>query len=118
MAHTLTDMLSYENVLFNYPFHLFHFFLPQVQPVAELVELSRRWASDGRQIRLNDVIAKGGTLRRTGSLRHRHTKVGDECKCRVFFSDKGALWPLVKTPSPNKSGTVLRRIQLRKTLDA
>lgn len=49
----------------------------QVQPVAELVELSRRWAADGRQIRLNDVIAKGGTLRRTGSLRHRHTKVND-----------------------------------------
>ena len=47
----------------------------QVQPVAELVELSRRWAADGRQIRLNDVIAKGGTLRRTGSLRHRATKV-------------------------------------------
>jgi hypothetical protein len=45
--------------------------------VAELVELSRRWAADGRQIRLNDVIAKGGTLRRTGSLRHRHTKVND-----------------------------------------
>lgn len=43
--------------------------------MAELVELSRRWAADGRQIRLNDVIAKGGTLRRTGSLRHRHTKV-------------------------------------------
>ena len=43
----------------------------QVQPVAELVELSRRWAVDGREIRLNDVIAKGGTLRRTGSLRNR-----------------------------------------------
>lgn len=49
----------------------------QVQPVAELVELSRRWASDGRSIRLNDAIAQsGGTLRRTGSLRHRQTKVG------------------------------------------
>ena len=53
----------------------FVIFTTQVQPVAELVELSRRWAADGRQIRLNDVIAKGGTLRRTGSLRHRHTKV-------------------------------------------
>ena len=42
----------------------------QVQPVAELVELSRRWCSDGRQIQLNEVIAKGGSLRRTGSLRH------------------------------------------------
>ena len=42
-----------------------------MQPVAELVELSRRWAVDGREIRLNDAIAKGGTLRRTGSLRHR-----------------------------------------------
>ncbi|KZS15346.1 putative Myosin-XVIIIa, partial [Daphnia magna] len=50
----------------------------KVQPVAELVELSRRWAADGRQIRLNDVIAKGGTLRRTGSLRHRHTKEGGD----------------------------------------
>ena len=55
--------------------YLLFFFLVlltnQVQPVAELVELSRRWAVDGREIRLNEVIAKGGTLRRTGSLRHR-----------------------------------------------
>lgn len=39
--------------------------------MAELVELSRRWAADGRSIRLNEVIAEAGTLRRSGSLRHR-----------------------------------------------
>jgi len=51
----------------------------QVQPVAELVELSRRWAADGRSIRLNEVIAEAGTLRRSGSLRHRGgTKVREQ----------------------------------------
>ena len=49
----------------------FFIFFNQVQPVAELVELSRRWAADGRSIRLNEVIAEAGTLRRSGSLRHR-----------------------------------------------
>lgn len=57
-----------------------------MQPVAELVELSRRWASDGRSIRLNDAIARGGgTLRRTGSLRHRQTKVSPPKPCVHFF---------------------------------
>lgn len=85
------------------------FFIIQVQPVAELVELSRRWAADGRQIRLNDVIAKGGTLRRTGSLRHRHTKVTlppstylfhcfvlhSRLFCFVFFMEEGGDFYLV-----------------------
>ena len=66
------DWMKLEYQFLHFTFICFWF---QVQPVAELVELSRRWAADGRQIRLNDVIAKGGTLRRTGSLRHRHTKV-------------------------------------------
>ena len=57
--------------LFIYLFFFLVLLTNQVQPVAELVELSRRWAVDGREIRLNEVIAKGGTLRRTGSLRHR-----------------------------------------------
>ena len=57
--------------LFIYLFIFLVLLTNQVQPVAELVELSRRWAVDGREIRLNEVIAKGGTLRRTGSLRHR-----------------------------------------------
>ncbi|KAI9561532.1 hypothetical protein GHT06_012491 [Daphnia sinensis] len=66
----------------------------KVQPVAELVELSRRWAADGRQIRLNDVIAKGGTLRRTGSLRHRHTKAksDDELTKEKEWIESGRVW--------------------------
>ena len=58
----------------------------QVQPVAELVELSRRWGTDGREIRLNEAIAKGGTLRRTGSLRHREAKVSSNFPRRFHFN--------------------------------
>lgn len=47
---------------------------PQVQPVAELSELSRRGGSDGQQVELAPANIRGGTLRRSGSLRfHQNT---------------------------------------------
>lgn len=46
----------------------------QVQPVAELSELSRRGGCDGRQVELAPANIRGGTLRRSGSLRfHQNT---------------------------------------------
>ncbi|XP_076684276.1 unconventional myosin-XVIIIa isoform X3 [Andrena cerasifolii] len=41
----------------------------KVQPVAELSELSRRGSSDGQQVELAAANIRGGTLRRSGSLR-------------------------------------------------
>lgn len=41
----------------------------QVQPVAELSELSRRSAHDGGEIVLDDSNIRGGTLKRSGSRR-------------------------------------------------
>ncbi|KAI4495078.1 hypothetical protein M0804_001279 [Polistes exclamans] len=47
----------------------------KVQPVAELSELSRRGGSDGQQVELAPANIRGGTLRRSGSLRfHQNTK--------------------------------------------
>ena len=37
-------------------------------------------------IRLNEAIAKGGTLRRTGSLRHREAKVSSNFPRRFHFN--------------------------------
>lgn len=46
----------------------------QVQPVAELSELSRRGSCDGRHVELAPANIRGGTLRRSGSLRfHQNT---------------------------------------------
>ncbi|KAL6267617.1 hypothetical protein P5V15_000692, partial [Pogonomyrmex californicus] len=46
----------------------------KVQPVAELSELSRRGGCDGRQVELAPANIRGGTLRRSGSLRfHQNT---------------------------------------------
>ncbi|KAK2587455.1 hypothetical protein KPH14_003163 [Odynerus spinipes] len=46
----------------------------KVQPVAELSELSRRGGSDGQQVELAPANIRGGTLRRSGSLRfHQNT---------------------------------------------
>lgn len=48
--------------------------LLQVQPVAELSELSRRGSCDGRQVELAFTNIRDGTLRRSGSLRfHQNT---------------------------------------------
>lgn len=46
-----------------------------MQPVAELSELSRRGGSDGRQVELAAANIRGGTLRRSGSLRFHQNMV-------------------------------------------
>ncbi|XP_070161232.1 unconventional myosin-XVIIIa isoform X1 [Polyergus mexicanus] len=51
----------------------------KVQPVGELSELSRRGGCDGRQVELAPANIRGGTLRRSGSLRfHQNTARSEE----------------------------------------
>ncbi|OAD57391.1 hypothetical protein WN48_02137 [Eufriesea mexicana] len=60
---------------------------PGVQPVAELSELSRRGGSDGRQVELAAANIRGGTLRRSGSLRfHQNMNFGSDCFVSGFIS--------------------------------
>lgn len=48
----------------------------QVQPIAELCELSRRRAADGGgDVELSDSNVRGGTLSRSGSRRFTSTQV-------------------------------------------
>jgi hypothetical protein len=49
--------------------------LVQVQPVAELCELTRRSGLDGTEVELDDANIRGGTLRRSGSRRFKKTTV-------------------------------------------
>lgn len=42
-----------------------------VQPIPELIELSVRPASDGSQIEIQEDVVKGGTLKRSASLRYK-----------------------------------------------
>ncbi|KAG7206057.1 hypothetical protein KM043_003455 [Ampulex compressa] len=58
----------------------------KVQPVAELSELSRRGGSDGQQVELAPANIRGGTLRRSGSLRfHQNT---DEISLSTYKNEK------------------------------
>ncbi|XP_012280974.1 unconventional myosin-XVIIIa isoform X2 [Orussus abietinus] len=50
----------------------------KVQPVAELSELSRRGGSDGTHVELAAANIRGGTLRRSGSLRFNHNTARSE----------------------------------------
>ncbi|KAJ8678758.1 hypothetical protein QAD02_014545 [Eretmocerus hayati] len=47
----------------------------KVQPVAELSELSRRNTIDGHKVELAPSNIRGGTLRRSGSLRFHHNRL-------------------------------------------
>lgn len=60
--------------------------VPQVQPVAELSELSRRSGQDGTEIVLDDSNIRGGTLRRSGSRRFNGTTT---VSTQVVTSTKG-----------------------------
>ncbi|KOC61155.1 Unconventional myosin-XVIIIa [Habropoda laboriosa] len=55
----------------------------KVQPVAELSELSRRCDSYGRQFELTDANIRGGTLRRSGSLRFHQNLVSIFCSIDI-----------------------------------
>ncbi|CAD1472128.1 unnamed protein product, partial [Heterotrigona itama] len=56
----------------------------KVQPVAELSELSRRGGSDGRQVELAAANIRGGTLRRSGSLRFHQNMVSTLLSVLLF----------------------------------
>lgn len=43
----------------------------KVQPVPDLMELSVRTAADGGKVDLQENVAKGGTLKRSGSVRYK-----------------------------------------------
>lgn len=47
----------------------------KVQPIPELVELSVRPAIDGSVVEIQDDVVKGGTLKRSGSLRYKKPPV-------------------------------------------
>lgn len=47
----------------------------KVQPIPELVELSVRPSADGSSVEIQDDVMKGGTLKRSGSLRYKKTQV-------------------------------------------
>lgn len=47
----------------------------KVQPIPELVELSIRPAVDGSAVEIQEDMVKGGTLKRSGSLRYKTTPV-------------------------------------------
>ncbi|XP_014213237.1 unconventional myosin-XVIIIa isoform X2 [Copidosoma floridanum] len=50
----------------------------KVQPVAELSELSRRCGTDGQKVELGPANIRGGTLRRSGSLRFHTNRAKSE----------------------------------------
>ncbi|XP_008210437.1 unconventional myosin-XVIIIa isoform X1 [Nasonia vitripennis] len=50
----------------------------KVQPVAELSELSRRSGTDGQKVELAPANIRGGTLRRSGSLRFHQNRAKSE----------------------------------------
>ena len=45
--------------------------LLKVQPIPELIELSVRPGKDGRSVDMQEDVVKGGTLKRSGSMRYR-----------------------------------------------
>lgn len=47
----------------------------KVQPIPELVELSVRPSADGSTVEIQDEMVKGGTLKRSGSLRYKKSLV-------------------------------------------
>lgn len=59
----------------------------QVQPIAELCELSRRRAADGGvEVELSDSNVRGGTLSRSGSRRFTSTQVSVQCTYIYFYT--------------------------------
>jgi hypothetical protein len=63
-------------------------FFVQVQPVAELCELSRRSGLDGTDVELDDANIRGGTLRRSGSRRFKKTTVSAVDAIRVPYRNR------------------------------
>ncbi|XP_076756790.1 unconventional myosin-XVIIIa isoform X1 [Xylocopa sonorina] len=90
----------------------------KVQPVAELSELSRRGASDGRQVELAAANIRGGTLRRSGSLRfHQNMARSEEHLAqeqawmsseRIWLLHRGGFTPATKCGPANLDTGKLR----------
>ncbi|KAL0102829.1 hypothetical protein PUN28_018253 [Cardiocondyla obscurior] len=90
----------------------------KVQPVAELSELSRRGSCDGRQVELAPANIRGGTLRRSGSLRfHQNTARSEEHLAqeqawltseRVWLLHRGGFTPATRCGSADPDTGKLR----------
>ncbi|XP_014238086.1 unconventional myosin-XVIIIa isoform X3 [Trichogramma pretiosum] len=94
----------------------------KVQPVAELSELSRRSGSDGHKIELAQANIRGGTLRRSGSLRFHQNRAKSEehlaqeqawlAAERVWLLHRGGFTAASRCPSPADPDTGKLRIRL------
>lgn len=69
----------------------------KVQPVPDLMELSVRTAVDGGKVDLQEDIAKGGTLKRSGSVRYKKvTKSEDDVKSEKAWMESDKVWLIHK----------------------
>lgn len=85
------------------------FCCPQVQPVAELSELSRRSGHDGGEVVLDDSNIRGGTLRRSGSRRfNKSTTVSSGTVVHVTAS-------VFRSPSHSSSTEIDRILRVQRS---
>lgn len=69
----------------------------KVQPVPELLELSVRTAADGVKIDVQDDVVKGGTLKRSGSVRYKKTtKSEEDVKSEKAWLESDKIWLIHK----------------------
>lgn len=69
----------------------------KVQPVPDLMELSVRTAADGGKVDLQEDVAKGGTLKRSGSVRYKKmTKSEDDVKSEKAWLESDKVWLIHK----------------------
>ncbi|GAB1602168.1 unconventional myosin-XVIIIa-like isoform X2 [Argonauta hians] len=69
----------------------------KVQPVPELLELSVRTAADGVKIEVQEDVVKGGTLKRSGSVRYKKTtKSEEDVKTEKAWLDMDRVWLIHK----------------------
>ncbi|XP_067682622.1 unconventional myosin-XVIIIa-like isoform X2 [Haliotis asinina] len=65
----------------------------KVQPIPELIELSVRPGKDGGTIDVQDQVVKGGTLKRSGSVRYKKgAKSEDEVNTEKAWMDTEKVW--------------------------
>ncbi|CAI9741202.1 unconventional myosin-XVIIIa-like isoform X3 [Octopus vulgaris] len=69
----------------------------KVQPVPELLELSVRTAADGVKIEVQADVVKGGTLKRSGSVRYKKTtKSEEDVKTEKAWLESDKIWLIHK----------------------
>ncbi|KAL8610894.1 hypothetical protein ACOMHN_056749 [Nucella lapillus] len=65
----------------------------KVQPIPELIELSVRPGKDGGSVDMQEDVVKGGTLRRSGSMRYRKpAKSEDEVETERQWLEAEQMW--------------------------